>query len=72
MGFLPITFHGLNRHDGWRLEAEGPAGWETIDQSVHGNDFWQANFDEEADTWSLTWSIENTSLTQYRLVWGSK
>ena len=71
MGFLPITFHGLNRHDGWRLEAEGSTGWEAVDQSVHGNDFWQANFNEEAGTWSLTWSIENTSLTQYRLVWGS-
>lgn len=69
-GFTPITFRGLNRHDGWRLEVEGSNGWEVVDQSVHGNDFWQANYDAASETWALTWSVLNIGTQRYRLAWG--
>jgi hypothetical protein len=36
-------------------EAGGP--WSRIDQSVHGKDYWQADFDAEARTWEITYTI---------------
>ena len=70
-GYTPMTFRGLNRHDGWRLEVETTGGWETVDQSVHGNDFWQADYDANSSTWSLTWSVANVGTKRYRLAWGA-
>ncbi len=69
LGYVPITFHGLPRHDGWRLEvASGPV-WTPLDQSVHGNDYWQASRDDATGTWSLTFNVPNGGERRYRLVW---
>jgi hypothetical protein len=70
-GFTPMTFRGLNRPDGWRLEVEGDSGWEVVDQSVWGNDFWQADFEPDSGTWVLTFSIANEGTTRYRLGWNA-
>ena len=32
------------------------APWRRVDQSVHGNDFWQADFDPVARRWRLTYT----------------
>ena len=68
-GFTPITVTGLNRPDGWRLEVDGAAGWHPVDQSVHGDDFWQADHDAATGTWTLTWTVANTGTQRYRVVW---
>jgi hypothetical protein len=41
LGFVPITFDGLTSPRGHVLYVDG----EPLDQSVHGNDFWQTDYD---------------------------
>ena len=53
LGYVPVTITGLDAHDGFRLEVDG----ETLDQSVHGNDFWQTDYDSGSGTWSRTYNI---------------
>ena len=40
LGYVPISFHGLARYDGWQLQVVGGPIWLSVDQSVHGNDDW--------------------------------
>ncbi len=32
-------------------------GWRTVDQSVHGADFFQADYDARTRTWEVTFSL---------------
>jgi hypothetical protein len=68
-GYVPLTFHGLTRHDGWRLERRVQDVWARVDQSVRGNDYWQARFVPETGRYSLTFNVPNRAPTDYRLVW---
>ena len=53
VGFVPVTITNLNSHDGHTLLIDGTP----LDQSVHGNDFWQTNFNPKSRTWSRTYNI---------------
>ena len=69
LGYTPLTIHGLVRHDGWVLQVYDDMEWQTIDQSVHGNDFWQTRYDETRGLYSLTWNIHNRGRNRYRVIW---
>jgi hypothetical protein len=69
LGYVPLTFHGLARHDGWRLERREGGGWRRVDQSVRGQDYWQARQVPETGTWSLSFNVRNAGSADYRLVW---
>jgi hypothetical protein len=53
LGHVPLTFTGLGSHRGGRLEIDGVR----VDQSVHGNDFWQTDYDPQSGTWSQTFTV---------------
>lgn len=53
LAYLPVTFSGLESHRGYVLEIDG----KRLDQSVHGNDFWQTGFDEATGLWTRTYNI---------------
>jgi hypothetical protein len=53
LGHVPLTFTGLTSQRGGRLEIDGVR----VDQSVHGNDFWQTDYDPQSGTWSQTFTI---------------
>lgn len=53
------------------LEAGTTQGWEAVDQSVHGNDSRQADYDAEGSTWSLTWSVANVGTRRTASPWAS-
>ncbi|MBL9155313.1 MAG: hypothetical protein JNK37_22715, partial [Verrucomicrobiales bacterium] len=53
LAWIPVTISGLSRPEGHRLVVDGQA----LDQNVHGNDFWQADYDPASRTWSLTWQV---------------
>jgi len=53
IGYVPITFVGLNSHSGYSLLIDG----KPFDQSMHGRDFWQCDFDARTATWSRTYNI---------------
>lgn len=57
VGFVPIQFTGLK-------SVKDPALYEVVagkkvkfDQSVHGNDFWQTDYDAETQTYELTFNL---------------
>ncbi len=53
LAWVPVTISGLSTPSGHRLSVNGTA----LDQSVHGNDFWQTDYDPATRTWSLTWQV---------------
>ena len=53
LGYVAISFTGLSSPKGHVLSLDGV----TLDQSVHGNDFWQTDCDAAAKTWSLTYNL---------------
>jgi hypothetical protein len=69
LGFVPVTVSGLARHDGWRLEQRLGTDWIPVDQSVAGNDYWQARFDDTTGRYALTWNVPNRGENRYRVVW---
>jgi hypothetical protein len=69
LGHVPVTVTGLVRHDRWRLERLDGAAWTPVDQSVEGNDFWQARFDDETQRYTLTWNVPNRGTRHYRVRW---
>lgn len=53
VGHIPITITGLGTYRGFELRIDG----KVLDQSVHGNDFWQCDFDADARSWSLCYNL---------------
>ncbi len=53
LGYVPITFTGLGAPRGYTLLQNG----QPVDQSVHGNDFWQADYDPASRTWQMTVNV---------------
>lgn len=53
LGYVPMTFTGLASPRGYTLLQNG----QPVDQSVHGNDFWQADYDPVSRTWQLTFNV---------------
>ncbi len=56
LGFVPITFNGLTSPRGYTLSLDD----QPLDQSVHGNDFWQTDYDPLAGQWSRTYNVPVT------------
>jgi hypothetical protein len=66
-GYTPVTIHGLARPDGWRLESLVKGAWTLVDQSVEGNDYWQAYDNPSAGGFDLIFNVHNRGTTAYRL-----
>lgn len=57
VGWLPIRFAGLPRPDGFELLVDERGARRRVDQSVHGSDFWQTDYDAARRTWQLTFNV---------------
>jgi len=57
VGAVPIRFEGLPSATGYTLYRLEGARRIPLDQSVHGNDFWQADYDAESETYKLTFNL---------------
>lgn len=72
IGYVPLTFTNLPDPSSYSLEKLENGQWEKIDQSVHGNDYYQAYYDAPFGTYELTFNVEHTgdpsASYQYRLV----
>ena len=53
VGWLPVTFTGLGQHRGQELRVNG----QPLHQAIHGNDYWQTDYDPSNGTWSRTYNI---------------
>ncbi len=74
LGYVPMTFMGLRDYRGYRFERFEGGKWNEIDQSVHGRDFWQSDYDSQAGQWSRSYSVsldtpgEKRKTHKFRLV----
>jgi hypothetical protein len=66
VGWLPVTFTGLGSHRGYELRVGG----RPFSQSVHGNDFWQTDYDPSTRRWSQTFNLPRTDRQRLRLEFG--
>jgi hypothetical protein len=53
VGYVPITVAGLHAYKGYSLTCDN----KPVDQTRHGNDFWQTVHDATNGTWSLTYNV---------------
>jgi hypothetical protein len=53
VGFVPVSFTGLAAHRAFELQTNGVP----LNQAIHGNDFWQTDYDPEKREWSITYNI---------------
>ena len=63
IGYVPITFSRLTSPKGHTLMVDG----KPIDQGVHGNDYWQTDYDPATKRWSQTYNIPQSD-QQPRLI----
>jgi len=53
LGYVPVTFSGLGDCRGLKLLVNG----RPLEQSVHGNDFWQTDYDQAEGKWRVTFNL---------------
>ncbi len=68
LGYVPITFTGLSQPRGHQLFVDG----QRVDQSIHGNDFWQTDYDPASRTWQLTFNLPITDKKSHALRLGKE
>jgi hypothetical protein len=56
-GCVPIRFEGLKSASGYKLYQMVDGHAQVFDQSRHGNDFWQTDFDLESNSYSITYNL---------------
>nr|WKR37939.1 glycoside hydrolase [Wenyingzhuangia aestuarii] len=56
-GYIPIVFSGLSSVTNPVLWRYSDNCWEIVDQSLHGKDFWQANYNPETASFDLVYNI---------------
>jgi len=64
LGYVPVTVMGLKGAVGYELLVNG----EKLDQAVHGNDFWQTDYDVKGETWSRTYNVPMDGVEKARIV----
>lgn len=59
LGYVPITITGLTdfRQPLLEIQETNNGTWIPVDQAVHGNDFWQTDYDTQTGTWQVTYSV---------------
>jgi len=56
LGYVPVTISGLSDYRNPVLEVKQNDTWIPVDQAVHGNDYWQTDYDRHTCTWEVTYS----------------
>lgn len=64
LGYLPLSFTGLSSPRGHTLRIDG----QPLNQSIHGNDFWQTDYDAMARSWSITYNVPVRDSTTHDFV----
>ena len=62
IGAVPIRFEGLKNSKGYCLYQVIKGKRKPFDQSVHGNDFWQTDYDAATDSYAMTFNLPLDSL----------
>jgi len=57
LGYVPVRFEGLATADGYALYETANGSEQKLDQSVHGNDTWQTDYDSASNTYKLSFNL---------------
>jgi hypothetical protein len=57
VGAVPIRFDGLKTPSGYVLYRNVDGQLAPLDQSVHGNDYWQTVYDAGSNTYQLSFNL---------------
>jgi len=57
VGYVPIRFEGLKSSTGHVLSRKAGDQLTPLDQSVHGNDFWQTDYDPASKHYKVTYNL---------------
>lgn len=57
VGAVPLRFEGLKGNGDYSLYQVVEGKERKFDQSVHGNDYWQSEYDAATDTYKLTFNL---------------
>jgi hypothetical protein len=57
VGFVPIRFEGLRHADACTLYRIVDGREVKLDQSVHGNDYWQTDYDVSTNSFRMTFNL---------------
>ena len=74
LGYIPMTFSGLPNYRRYILKNKVNNLWVEVNQSMHGNDFWQTDYDTKTGTWEITYTVpmdlpnDNRMTREYRFV----
>ena len=60
---LPLTFEGLDSYRGYELTVNG----KPLNQAIHGNDFWQTDYDPATRKWSQTFNLPRNGSEPIRI-----
>lgn len=56
--YVPLIFKGLTEVSDPKLwKSDGSNCWQQVDQSVHGKDFWQADYQARSGTFDLVYNV---------------
>lgn len=64
VGCVPIRFEGLPSPYGYGLYRILDGKEQLLDQSVHGNDFWQTDYDAKTNTYQITYNLPLDGINQ--------
>ena len=57
VGTVPIRFEGLKSATGYTLYQLVDGQLVALDQAVHGNDFWQTDYDAKSNSFKMTFNL---------------
>jgi len=57
VGAVPIRFDGLESASGYVLYQDIDGRLVPLDQSIHGNDYWQTGYDAGSDTYRMSFNL---------------
>ena len=57
VGYVPLVFSKLTHVDNPKLWVAEGSCWKLVDQSVHGKDFWQAEYNETTKLFDLVYNV---------------
>lgn len=68
IGAVPIRFEGLKSTKGYSLYRVVNAKRVKFDQSVHGNDFWQTDYDPKTDSYKMSFNLPLDGLKESKWI----
>ncbi|MBI9017752.1 MAG: hypothetical protein JEZ07_10890 [Phycisphaerae bacterium] len=64
VGAVPIRFEGLKQANGYNLYRVVNGKRVKLDQSVHGNDYWQVDYEEHSGLYKMSFNLELDGLEE--------